>query len=135
MLPGKHFVISGLVVAPVAIALAQPRSVIGVAGWILAGGAVSAAIDIDVYLLVLARSGKESRLRQFRDPLQIQRQFKLFMDTIAETGVLKAAMKTHFALAAVFILAAYYFFNPYFIPLTLGVVSHLVCDVPHLRGH
>jgi hypothetical protein len=135
MLPQKHFWISGLVVAPAAIALAHPRSAAGIAQWVLTGGIVSAAIDIDVYLLVLFGSGKEARLRQFRNPLQIQRKFKLFMETIGETGVLRAAMKTHFVLSAAFILTAYYFFHPFFLPVSLGVLSHLACDTPHLRGH
>jgi hypothetical protein len=132
MLPDKHFLIACLVTAPVALTLPDHRSVIGVAQWALASGLVSAAIDIDVYALVLAGSGKEERLRQFRNPLQMQRKFKLFMETIADTGVLKAAMKTHFVISAAVILLAWYFFNPYFLPVALGVISHLISDLPHL---
>ncbi|MFA5116901.1 MAG: hypothetical protein WC486_06450 [Candidatus Omnitrophota bacterium] len=133
MLPDKHFLIAGLVIAPVAVVLPEQRSVLGVTQWVLAGGLASVAVDLDVIALVLARSGKEERLKQFRNPVQIQRKFNLFMDTIAETGILKTAMKTHFIISAVLILLSYCFLRPYFLPVTLGVVSHLLSDAPHLR--
>ena len=115
-----------------AVTLPDHRSVIGVAQWALASGLVAAAIDIDVYALVLAGSGKEARLKQFRNPLQIQRKFKLFMETIEDTGVLRAAMKTHFVISAAFLVVSHYFLNSYFIPVALGVVTHLISDIPHL---
>ena len=133
MLPQKHFLIAGLVITPVAITLSHPKSVIGVAEWVLVGGFLSVVIDIDIYALVFLKSKKENRLKPFRNPGQIQRKFKLFMDTITETGVLKTGLKTHLISSAAIILLSYYFFNDYFIPAALGVMSHIISDIPNLR--
>jgi len=113
--------------------LPEQRSILGVTQWVLVGGLASVAVDLDVIALVLARSGREERLKQFRNPAQIQRKFTLFMDTLAETGILKTAMKTHFIISAVIILLSYCFLRQYFLPVTLGVVSHLLSDTPNLR--
>lgn len=100
--------------------------------WALSGGLLSAAIDLDVYAAVLLKSKKQVRLRPFRSLLKIHRKFKAFMDTIAETGVLKSGMISHFILSLAFIFLSYFFWNAYFIPVTLGVVSHIISDIPNI---
>ncbi|MBI5044293.1 MAG: hypothetical protein HZC10_10810, partial [Nitrospirae bacterium] len=92
MLPHNHFIISGFAAVPIAVLLSPDKPIIE---WALISGLLSAAIDYDVYILVLLKSGKEDRLKPFRNPLEIFRKYKLFMDTITETGVLKIGLKTH----------------------------------------
>jgi len=133
MLPHSHFVFSGFAVALVAILWFPQQSAAEVLEWILVGGLVSAAVDLDVVALVFVRSGKESSLTPFRNPVHIHKHYKKFMDTLAETGLLATAMKTHILISAAVVAVAYSFHKPYFIPATLGVLSHLITDTPHLR--
>ena len=132
MLPHNHFIISGLAAVPVAAVLSPDKSIIGIGEWFLISGLLSAAVDYDVYILVLLKSGKEDRLKPFRNPIEIYRKYKLFMDTITETGVLKIGLKTHFIFSALIVLLIYLFANPYFIPAVIGVVSHVISDIPNL---
>jgi len=133
MLPHKHFLISGLIIAPVGIVLFPEKSMGEIGEWVLIGGLLSSAIDLDVYILTILKSKKEKRLKPFRNPFEIYRKFKLFMDTITETGVLKIGLKIHLFSSTLIILICYLFLNSYLIPVTLGVVSHLISDIPNLR--
>ncbi len=133
MLPQKHFLVSALVITPIAVVLFPELTVVEVGLWVLFGGLFSAAIDLDIVALVFLKSKNEDRLKPFRDPLEINRNFDLFMDTIYETGILKIAMTTHLVLAAFFISVVYLTSIAYFIPIALGVVSHLVSDIPNYR--
>ncbi|MBI3354104.1 MAG: hypothetical protein HY034_04355, partial [Nitrospirae bacterium] len=92
MLPHNHFIISGLAAVPAAVLLSPEKPIVE---WALISGLLSAAVDYDVYILVLLKSGKEDRLKPFRNPLEIFRKYKLFMDAITETGVLRIGLKTH----------------------------------------
>ncbi len=129
MLPHNHFLISGLAAVPLAAVLSPEQAVIE---WALISGFLSAAVDYDVYILVLLKSGKEDRLKPFRNPLEIFRRYKLFMDTITEIGVLKIGLKTHLIIPALIVLLSYIFANVYFIPAAVGVVSHIISDIPNL---
>lgn len=133
MLPHNHFLIAALVIAPVRIFLFPERSLAEIVNWILIGGILSASIDLDIYALVLLKSRKESRLKPFRNPLEIYRNFRLFMDTIFKTGLWKLGLVTHLTLSALLILLSYIFYSVYFIPVALGVVSHIISDMPNLR--
>jgi hypothetical protein len=101
--------------------------------WVFIGGLLSSAIDLDVYILTILKSKKEKRLKPFRNPFEIYRKFKLFMDTITETGLLKIVLKIHLFSSTLIIFICYLFLNSYLIPVTLGVVSHLISDIPNLR--
>ena len=133
MLPHNHFLIAGLVIAPVGIVLFPEKSISEIGEWVLIGGLLSSAIDLDVYILTILKSRKEKRLKPFRNPFEIYRKFKLFMDTITETGVLKIGLKIHLFSSTLIVLICYLFLNSYLIPVTLGVVSHLISDIPNLR--
>jgi len=133
MLPQKHFLIAALVIVPAAFVFFPDLTFVGVGLWVLCGGLLSAAIDFDVMALVFLKSKEEDRLKLFRNPFEINRNFSHFMDTIYDTGVLKVAMTTHLALAAVFISIVYFTSISYFIPAALGGVSHLVSDIPNYK--
>jgi uncharacterized membrane protein YagU involved in acid resistance len=133
MLPHKHFLISGLTIFLAAILLFPEKSVIGIGKWVLIGGLLSSAIDLDIYILVLLKSGKEDRLKPFRNPLGIYRNFESFMDTIFKTGLWKIGLVTHLAFSALLILLPYIFSSSYFVPVALGVISHIITDIPNLR--
>ncbi|TBR17946.1 hypothetical protein EPO66_01800 [bacterium] len=133
MLPHKHFLIASLTIAPVAVIVSAQKSFVEIISWILIGGFSSAAVDLDILGLVYLKSIKDNRLRQFRNPVKIFAKFRLFMDTISETGVLRLGMKTHFIVSFLIILLSYFFLKPYFIPVIIGVVSHIISDIPHLK--
>jgi len=79
MLPHNHFLIAGLVIAPIGIVLFPEKSIGGIGEWVLIGGLLSSAIDLDVAAITILRSKKEKRLKPFRNPVEIYRKFKLFM--------------------------------------------------------
>lgn len=133
MLPHNHFAVAGLIIAPVGIVLFPQKPIVEIGEWVLVGGLLSTAIDLDVYALTILRSKKENQLKIFRNPVEIHRKFKLFMDTIAKTGVLKTGLKIHLLSSILILLICYLFLNSYLLPVTLGVVSHLISDIPNFR--
>ena len=126
MLPHKHFLISCAAIAPFSLKTPQ---------WILISGLTSALIDTDVVVLVWLNSKREESLKQFRNPGAIFKRYDIFMETIAETGVLNTALKTHFIFSALILLAAGLFFRPYFTPVAVGVATHILSDLPLLKKH
>ncbi|MFZ3090335.1 MAG: hypothetical protein WA240_06920 [Nitrospirota bacterium] len=130
MLPHSHFIISGLAAVPIAAVLSPEKPIIE---WALISGLLSSAIDLDVYTLVLLKSRKEDILKPFRNPLKILKEYKNFMQTITETGVLRIGLKTHFVLPAFIALLIYFLFPAYFIPAAVGIVTHIISDIPNLR--
>lgn len=124
MLPHKHFLISGAAMAP--FALHDPAA-------IAVSGLVSACVDIDIVTLVWVYSRKENSLKEFRNPIAVFTRFEKFMRVIADTGVLRAGMRTHFGMFTLFLVGAWLFFPHYFTAVTVGVVTHLLTDIPHLK--
>ncbi len=133
MLPHNHFLIAGLVIVPVGMILFPEKSGGEIGEWVIIGGLLSAAIDLDVYALTILKSRKEKQLKPFRNPVEVYRKFKLYMDTITETGVLKTGLKTHLLSSTLIILIGYLFLNSYLLPIILGVVAHLISDIPNLQ--
>jgi len=133
MLPQNHFAIAALVITPITLIYFPEKGVAGAGLWALVGGLVSATIDLDVIALVRLKSKDEDRLKPFKDPRDIFRKFDLFMDTIYETGVLAIAMKTHLIFSAIITILFYLSWSSYFIPVMLGVGSHLISDIPNIR--
>lgn len=127
MLPHNHFLIAVLAIFPAALAI-SPGNLLE---WALVGGIFSAAIDLDVYALVLLKSGKEPKLRQFRNPINIYKNFRAFMGTVAGTGIPRIGMKTHLLVPALATVLA--FPGAYFVPIALASASHLLSDVPNLH--
>ena len=133
MLPQNHFLISAIVIVPVALVFFPSLTLASLLVWILCGGLLSAAVDLDIVVLTFLKSKEEDRLKPFRNPLEINRNFDLFMDTIYEVGVLKTALTTHFLVVAFILLSFYLSSSLYFVPVALGVVSHLISDIPNYR--
>lgn len=133
MLPHHHFLIASIVIAPVGILFFPEKSLIEIGQWMLIGGFLSAAIDLDVITLTILKSKEEKRLKPFTNPIEIYRKFNQFMDTITETGVLRTALIIHLLSSIFLILISYFLITSYFIPVTLSVVSHLLSDIPNLQ--
>lgn len=131
MLPHKHFVIAAATIAPATVALYPEKSAFETVKWALAGGILSAAIDLDVFALVLIRSGKEQRLRKYRKMVNIFRDFSAFKNVIAETGVMKWGLTSHFIIAALLIISTWIFLKAYLFPVVIAVITHLLSDVPN----
>lgn len=66
-----------------------------------------------------------------QDPAVFTR-FGKFMAVIADTGVLRLGMRTHFGMFTLFLAGAWLFFPHFFTAVTVGVVTHLLTDIPHL---
>jgi len=109
------------------------KSVIEICNWVLIGGILSAAIDLDIYALMLLKSRKENQLKPFRNPLKIYRNFEQVMNIVFQTGLWKIGLVTHFVISVLLVVLAYFLFNTYFIPVALGVISHIISDIPNLR--
>ncbi len=124
MLPHKHFLISGAVMAPFAIS--KPE-------WILVSGLTSAVIDLDVVALVWAGAKQHASLREFKNPLKIYSLYDNFIRTIWKTGVLKNAMVTHLLFASLIVLVADMFFRPFVVPVAVGAVTHILSDLPLMK--
>lgn len=133
MLPHNHFVIACLVIVPALLLLFPGMALVDVFSWALFGGFLSAAIDIDVYALVILKSHDDSRLKMFVNPFEIYKNFESFMNLIFETGLWRAVLITHLAFSAIIILLFYFYLDAYFVPAMLAVVSHLVSDLSNLR--
>ncbi len=133
MLPHNHFIVAGLAISPVAMILFPEKSAGEIGEWVVIGGVVSAAVDLDIIALVLMRSRQEKRLRPFRSLIEIYRKFDLFMDTITDTGVLRTGLITHLFLSAAIILLCYFFTKAYAVPATVGTLSHILSDIRYVR--
>lgn len=131
MLPHHHFLISVIIIIPISIIFFPLLSVVEILLWVLISGFVSILIDMDIIILVNIK--RDNRLNQFKNPKMIFKEFKLFMDTIDETGVLKTAMITHIIISLSFIVIFRLFINILFIPCLLGVISHIASDVPNIN--
>jgi hypothetical protein len=124
MLPHKHFLISAAAAVP--FSLHHPE-------WILASGVISAVVDTDVTVLVWVYAKKHEALAQFRNPINIFTRYGLFMETIEKTGVLKIAMATHLLMSGAILLLTGIYVKGLFVPAVIGVVSHILSDIPNIR--
>lgn len=133
MLPHNHFIIADLAITAAAAIHYPQIPAFELGKWILAGGSASAAIDLDIITLVLLKSKKDGRLKPYKNPLKVFADFKPFMKTIAETGLLKTGMATHLIISAATCLFFYFYCHAYFIPILIGIITHLLEDTPHMR--
>lgn len=133
MLPHKHFLVSALLIIIAIIIFFPWMESAEVIKWIVVGGFISAAIDLDIYTIVCLKSRKENKLKPYRNPMEIYRSFNVFMDTIFATGVDKIGLITHLVFPTFIILIFYFLFAGYFIPVIIGVVSHIISDLPNFK--
>jgi hypothetical protein len=124
--------ISALAAVPVA-AVAYPQNYPAIATCALITGAVSAAIDIDVVFWVAVKGVSIPSFRRFYNPIRIFTEFKLFMRTLTDTGVIRSAMASHITIFLVLPFVAYHFWPAYFLPISIAVVTHFLSDIPNIR--
>ncbi len=131
MLPHNHFLIAAFAIFLLS-ALLFPLTPSKLAKWILVGGIVSALIDLDVVALVYWKSKTDTKLKPFRKPTELYKNYSVFLKTIAESGILKTGIKTHLIISALVILISYTI-PEYFIPVFIAVVTHILSDLPEAR--
>ncbi len=132
MLPHKHFTIAGLAITPIALLMSPAKTFTEILEWVIAGGLISALLDLDLVALVNIKSKSVEALRPFRRPRTIFRQFGKFMGVVTETGVLGTAMKTHWLIAIIIATAFYFGYISLYIPVLIGLLSHLATDLPNI---
>ena len=124
--------ISALSAVPVA-AFVYPQNYPAIAGCALIAGAVSAAIDPDVVFWVFIKGITIPSFRRFYNPIKIFTEFKLFMQTLTDTGVIKLAMASHILIFLGLPFLAYRFWPAYLLPISIAVVTHFLSDIPNIR--
>ncbi len=124
MLPHKHFLIAEIII--LIIGLFFPLSFIGLVKWVLIGGLFAVLIDIDSAIL----SFFSKELKNYRN---VFKKYDEFMNLLVRTGLIKLLVLTHLLISAVFILGSYLYFDIYLIPISAGVISHLISDMWELR--
>lgn len=103
--------------------------------WVLIGGFISAAQDIDIYLILIFKSINNNRLKPFRSLIRIHQEFNSFMTTAKKTGVLKTAMKSHFIILFIVLFFFYFYKSSYFLPVIIGMLSHILTDIPNIKNY
>jgi hypothetical protein len=129
MLPHHHFILSGLSAGLVGF-LFFPGFDLGL--WVFVSGLVSIIIDWDAVALTLWGSKTKKKLQPYRNPVKIFSRYRQYMDALAETGVLKTLIVTHILSSVVIIFVFKYYANDYLTPAVIGVLTHLITDIPHI---
>jgi hypothetical protein len=133
MLPHYHFLITVIILLPF-IAIFYPElSYTEIVYWIIIGGIISIIIDFDVIFMTYIKSDKEEKLKQFKKPQKLFKNFKQFMDVITELGILKKVMITHIISSILIILLFYFFINHYVVPVSIAVIIHIISDIPNIK--
>lgn len=125
--------VTAAVIVPATLVVFPENDLTDTVKWALTGGILSAAMDLDVLLVVLIRSGKEPRLRRYRNIFNIFREFRSFKDTIASTGVMRTGLVTHFFIATLLVTMSALLMRQYLFPVVLAVLSHIITDLPNFR--
>jgi F0F1-type ATP synthase assembly protein I len=122
MLPHKHFLIAGIVILIAAIFF-QVSVFEGIL-WTAIGGIAAMIIDFDA--IIFANISDE--FRQFSNPIDLSRRYNEFMNLLKSTGKIKILMITHILISVIVLAIAFFFLRNYFIPIVLGIGSHLATD-------
>lgn len=133
MLLHYHFIIAVIIIFPFIVLFYSELSYTEILYWLITGGLISIIIDFDVIFMSYIKSNKKEKLKQFRNPLNIFNNFKHFMNIIDEEGILKNAMITHFIFSIFFILLFYFFINNFFVPVSIGIITHIISDIPNIK--
>ena len=72
-------------------------------------------------------------MRIYRNLFTIFGNFRQFKETLAETGLLRYGMITHILFSATGLLTVYLLLPTFFIPVTIGVLSHIITDLPNVK--
>jgi len=133
MLPHYHFLITVIILLPFIVLFYPELSYTEIVYWIIIGGLISIIIDFDVIFMTYIKSDKEEKLKQFKKPQNLFKNFKQFMDIITELGILKKVMITHIISSMIIILLFYFFINHYFVLSSIAVITHILTDIPNIK--
>lgn len=131
MMPHKHFIVSTIFVVLIIWLFFPSFSYTQILIWIIIAGIFSIIVDFDSAFLLY--TSKDKKLKPFKNFFYLNRHFNQFMKIIAKNGIMKTALRTHIILSVIYVLIAYFFIYSYFIPISIGVASHLLSDIPNLR--
>jgi hypothetical protein len=101
--------------------------------WAVTAGIVAFVIDLDIIVMVAVGARKDKRLRPYNSIQKVARDFRGFIDTLYETGLLKKAMLTHLAVSILLIVVTFFVSSFFIVPVVVGVVTHLATDIPHVK--
>ena len=130
MLPQNHFLISAAAMVPVAMVVSPGNA--GLLNQALICGIIAAAIDLDVIFLIYLKGKEYPSMRLFYNPIKIFTHFKLFMDTLTDTGLLKTAMISHMVIFFTLPVLTYVFCPAYFLPVIVASSTHFLSDLPNM---
>ncbi len=130
MLTHIHFVVAMIAVLVAEFIISPERSAGDMLFLSIAAGFISALMDLDVVILVHIKSKHNEKLRQFRNPVKIYREFDSFLRISSELQLLRYTLASHILFSALILLLSYMFFEWFFMPSALGIVSHLITDIP-----
>ncbi len=132
MMPQSHFAVAAVVTVLAAVLLYPDLDLEGVVRWIVVAGLAAAVIDLDVMLLVRWRARTDPDLRPYTDPRVVARELRPMLVVLHRKGLLVRVAAPHMASALALTVASYYLAPSLLVPVSLGVWSHLVSDVPYV---
>jgi len=131
MLPHAHLIIAAITIAPVAFTLFGGYKLVIL--WVIVGGLTTLLMDLNAFTLVLVFARSHESLRPYCNPFRIYRDFAGFMTTMAEADTLNTVYRFNLITGAVAPIIVYLFWPGLAVPVVLGVLTHLLSDVPGLR--
>ena len=132
MLPHYHAIIAATTVIFVSLLLFPDMTIPDTIMWTIVGSIIAAIIDLDAIILVNIKSKKEPALQRFQSIKTIAADFNEFINTIAETGILKIILSTHVIFSVIIALLFYVFLPSFLIPVALGIITHLLSDIKYI---
>ncbi len=133
MLPHHHFIIAAVTTILALLVFYPGTSVITIVSWIFISGLSAIFIDWDALVFTFVKSKSEKKLRVYRNPVNIFKNFKDYMNTLHETGLMTTLVKTHLVTSGILLFVVPYFLPALETPITIGVVTHLFSDIPNLN--
>jgi hypothetical protein len=132
MLPHYHAIIAATTVIFVSLIFFPDMTIPDTVMWTVVGSIIAAIIDLDAIILVNIKSKKEPALQRFQSIKTIAADFNAFINTMAETGILKTILSTHVIFSAIIALLFYVFLPSFLIPVALGIITHLLSDIKYI---
>jgi hypothetical protein len=132
MMPQNHFAVAA-VVTLVAVVLFYPDlDLQDTLVWILVAGIVAALIDMDVIIIVRVKAKDDPDLEPWADPREATKDLTGFLVLLQKKGILRTVKFTHMGIAVGATIMGYFMVPDLFLPIVLGVWSHIATDVPYL---
>ena len=131
MLPHVHLIIAAITIAPVAFTLFGGYQLLIL--WVIVGGLTTLLMDLNAFTLVLVLARSHESLRPYCNPFRIYSDFAGFMTAMAETGTLNTVFTFNLISGAIAPIIVYLVWPALAVPVVLGILTHLLSDVPRLR--